>query len=298
MDSMVEKTYREDGVYSALFTPFTEKGDLDLLKLKELVRFEMKQGVEGFYCCGSSGEGLLLEQSERMAIVETVANEVGSDLPFIVHTGSLGTREAIALSKHAQSCGARAVSLIPPIYYHYSQKEVTRYYEDVVDSIDLGVIVYNIPQFTGISFSKGNPLLANEKIVGIKHTSMNLYELERISQAFPRKTIFNGFDEIWLYSMAAGATATIGTTVNICPKVFGLIREAFLKGEIQKAQAIQHDLNAFIESLVSTGIFSSAKYCMTLQGIDVGPCRKPFEVLGEREKVLVGQALEKMHKYL
>jgi N-acetylneuraminate lyase len=298
MDSMVEKPFRENGVYSALFTPFTDKGELDLLKLRQLVRFEMNQGVEGFYCCGSSGEGLLLEQSERMAIVEAVASEVGKALPFIVHTGSLGTREAIALSKHAQQCGAAAVSLIPPIYYHYSQKEISGYYEDVVNAIDLGVIVYNIPQFTGISFSKDNPLLDNEKIVGIKHTSMNLYELERISQAFPAKTIFNGFDEIWLYSMAAGATATIGTTVNICPKVFGLIRQAFLKGDMATAQAIQHDLNAFIESLVRTGIFPSAKYCMTLQGVDVGPCRKPFGTLSEGEKAQVEQALAKMQKYL
>ena len=295
---MVGKSFREDGVYSALFTPFTDNGELDLLKLKQLVRFEMNQGVEGFYCCGSSGEGLLLDQSERMAIVETVSSEIGGAVPLIVHTGSLGTREAIALSKHAQQCGAAAVSLIPPIYYRYSQKEVAGYYEDVVNAIDLGVIVYNIPQFTGISFSKENALLANEKIVGIKHTSMNLYELERISQAFPQKTMFNGFDEIWLYGMAAGATATIGTTVNICPKVFGLIRQAFLKGDIAKAQAIQHDLNAFIESLVRTGVFPSAKYCMTLQGIDVGPCRKPFDILSGEEKGQVEQALAKMQKYL
>ncbi|WP_320128230.1 dihydrodipicolinate synthase family protein [uncultured Sphaerochaeta sp.] len=295
---MVEKPFKENGIYSALVTPFTKTRELDLPKLKELVRFERSRGVEGFYCCGSSGEGLLLEKTERMAIVETVAKEVGKDIPFIVHTGSLGTREAIALSLHAQECGAAAVSLIPPIYYHYSQKEVNQYYADVIDSIDLGVIVYNIPQFTGISFSKGNPLLENEKVVGIKHTSMNLYELERISQAFPAKTIFNGFDEIWLYSMAAGATATIGTTVNICPRIFGLIREAFEKNDILTAQILQHDLNDFIESLVTTGIFSSTKYCMTLQGIDVGPCRKPFDILDEEQKLQVKQALDKMQKYL
>ena len=124
---------------------------------------------------------------------EVVAQEVGSKVPFLVHTGALSTREAVALSKHAQKSGASAVSLIPPIYYKYKQEEIFQYYKDVVDSVDLGVIVYNIPQFTGISFSKENNILADEKIVGIKHTSMNLFELERMKQAFPKKNYIQRF---------------------------------------------------------------------------------------------------------
>jgi N-acetylneuraminate lyase len=298
MDGMVENAYRKDGIYSALFSPFTDSGELDIARLRELVRFEMKHGVEGFYCCGSSGEGLLLDQQERMVVAETVAEEVSGKVPFVVHTGSLGTREAIALSRHAQECGASAVSLIPPIYYRYGQSEVNGYYEDVVKAVDLGVVVYNIPQFTGIAFSKGNPLLSNERIVGIKHTSMNLYELERISRAFPEKTLFNGFDEIWLYSLVAGATATIGTTVNICPKAFVQIREAYRSGNIDRARNIQHQLNDFIESLVSVGVFPAAKYCMALQGLDIGPCRRPFERLTPEGKNQVKQAMESMEPYL
>ncbi|MDD3903185.1 MAG: N-acetylneuraminate lyase [Sphaerochaeta sp.] len=295
---MVGRSIEKGGVYSALITPMMEDGSLNLPSLRALVRHEIERGVEGFYCCGSSGEGLLLGTKERMEIVETLAQESANKVPFIVHTGSLSTKEAIDLSIHAQNCGAKAVSLIPPIYYHYSQEEVQHYYEDVVNSVDLGVIVYNIPQFTGISFSKNNPLMKNPKIVGIKHTSMNLYDLERLSRAFPEKTLFNGFDEIWLFSMAAGATSTIGTTVNICPKIFIAIREAYGKGELEKAQALQHVLNDFIEALVKEGIFSATKYCMTLQGIDAGPCRKPFDRLTQDQKVRVQEAFKKMEQYL
>ncbi len=225
MDCMVGPTPKKAEIFSALITPMHENGKLNLPALKALIRHEIANGVEGFYCCGSSGEGLLLDTSERMAIVDTLAGEVGARMPFIVHTGSLSTNEAITLSQHAQHSGAQAVSLIPPIYYHYSEQEVQHYYEDVADAVEVGVVVYNIPQFTGISFSKKNPLMHNPKIVGIKHTSINLYELERLSQTFPEKTLYNGFDEIWLYSMAAGATATIGTTVNVCPKLFVAIRK-------------------------------------------------------------------------
>lgn len=295
---MVVSTPKKAEIFSALITPMHESGKLNLPALKALIHHEVAHGVEGFYCCGSSGEGLLLDTSERMAIVDTLAQEVGGSMPFIVHTGSLSTNEAITLSQHAQHSGAQAVSLIPPIYYHYSEEEVQHYYEDVANAVDLGVIVYNIPQFTGISFSKKNSLMHNPKIVGIKHTSINLYELERLSQAFPEKTLYNGFDEIWLYSMAAGATATIGTTVNVCPKLYSAIRKAFLAGDMPKAQELQHTVNDFIEALVGQGIFSATKYCMELQGLEIGPCKKPFDLLTVEKKLIVKNAFKKIEPYL
>ena len=88
--------------------------------------------------------------------------------------------------------------MIPPYYYKFSMDEIMGYYEDVIAAIpDLPTIIYNIPQFTGVEFGKDNAgrLLANENIVGIKHTSTNLYSLERMGQAFPGKHLINGFDE-------------------------------------------------------------------------------------------------------
>ncbi len=294
---MVGLPIKNDGIYSALFTPATAGGELDENKLRELIRFEMDHGVEGIYCCGSSGEALLLEKEERMKIVEIVAEEAGGNIPFIVHTGSLSTREAVALSKHAEVHGASAVSLIPPIYYKYKQEEIFQYYRDVIDSVDLGVIVYNIPQFTGISFSKGNSILEDEKIIGIKHTSMNLFELERIQQAFPKKTIFNGFDEIWLYSLNAGASSTIGTTVNICSKLLREIKDSFDKNEISQAQVLQNKLNEFIETLVSINVFPAAKYCLSVLGLSIGDCRKPFGTLTDSEKKTIEAAMHKISDY-
>jgi N-acetylneuraminate lyase len=296
MDSMV--ALNKNGIYAALFTPFDAGGEPDLEKLRALIRYQLEHGVEGFYCCGSSGEGLLMEPEERKKIIETVADEAGDKVPFVVHTGALSTRTAIGLSVHAEKCGAAAVSLIPPIYYHYSIAEIEQYYTDVVHSVDIGVIVYNIPQFTGISFSKKNSFLQNPGIIGIKHTSMNLYDMERIRQAFPGKILFNGHDEIWFYGLAAGADAVIGTAVNIFPKLFKEIREEFRQGNILKAQELQHHVNEFVEAVTETGVFPGAKYCMGLLGIDLGPCRKPFAPLGDEGKRKMKEALEKVKAWL
>lgn len=286
------------GIYSALFTPLTDTDSLNIDALKRLVRYELQRGVEGFYCCGSSGEALLLEKTERMKVAEVVAHEVARRVPVVVHTGALSTRDAIVLSRHAQDVGACGVSLIPPIYYQYKEQEVVQYYKDVMQAIDLGVIVYNIPQFTRIAFSQNHVLLEDSQVVGIKHTSLDLYQLNRIAQKHPEKVLFNGFDEIWLYSLAAGATATIGTMANICPLLFKEIRSTFEAGNMPQAQKLQSTLNQFVETLVSINIFPAAKYCMSVLGIDSGACRKPFDTLSEQEKKSIEQALKKIQAYL
>jgi N-acetylneuraminate lyase len=296
MDSVV--ALNKNGIYSALFTPTGAGGEPDLEKLRALVRYQLEHGVEGFYCCGSSGEGLLLEPEERKKVIETVADEAGDKAPFVAHTGALSTRTATDLSVHAKKCGAAAVSLIPPIYYHYSIAEIEQYYTDVVNSVDIGVIVYNIPQFTGISFSKKNVFLNDPRIIGIKHTSMNLYDMERIRRAFPEKIIFNGHDEIWFYGLAAGADAAIGTTTNIFPKLFKEIREEFRRGNVLKAQDLQHYVNEFVEAIIEVGVFPGAKYCMSLLGIDLGPCRKPFAPLNSEGKKKMEESLEKVKSWL
>ncbi len=140
--------------------------------------------------------------------------------------------------------------------------------------------------------------MKNEKIVGIKHTSMNLYDLERLGQAFPSKILFNGFDEIYLYSLVSGAQSTIGTTVNVCPKLFKAIRDDFVKGNIPAAQEKQHLLNTFVEALVQEGIFPAVKYAMTYLGASAGPCRKPFKPLNEEGKKRVERAVKQLERYL
>ncbi|MGP1521845.1 MAG: N-acetylneuraminate lyase [Treponema sp.] len=288
---MVKKEFLRSGLYSALITPYNKSGELDTAMLCKVIKHQLDKGVEGFYCCGSSGEGLLLSNDERKKILEVVLSEVSGQVPVVAHVGALSTRNAVDLARHAEKTGACAVSAIPPIYYHYSQNEINRYYIDILQAIDVDLIVYNIPQFTGISFTAENPLLKNRRISGIKHTSMNLYDLERIGKAYPEKTLINGFDEIYASALAAGATATIGTMANICPKLHLKIRGAFLAGKNEEAYALQHRLNDVIQVFVNSSVFPATKYALFLQGFDVGQCRKPFAPLTQKQKQKINSAM-------
>lgn len=286
-------------IWSALITPTRADESLNLDALEQIVDRQIQDGVEGFYCCGSSGEGLLLTLEERKQVVEHTIRAAAGRVPVIAHVGTIRTKDVIELADHAMKAGAVAVSMIPPYYYKFSVDEIMGYYEQVIQALPgLPAIVYNIPQFTGVEFSKDNAgrLLENPNIVGIKHTSTNLYSLERMGQAFPGKALINGFDEQFIGAYAMGATATIGTTVNLFAPLFLQARKAFQAGDMATAYRWQHAINRRVEETVKIGIFNAMKYGWTLRGVDCGFCRSPFKPLSADARAamerLMAQPLE------
>lgn len=281
-------------LWSALLTPMRADESVNYEALERIVDRQIAEGVEGFYCCGSSGEALLMSLDERKRVLEHAVKAADGRVPVISHVGTIRTADAIDLARHAMSHGALAVSMIPPYYYRFSMDEIMGYYEAVIAALpDAPVIVYNIPQFTGVEFSKDNAgrLLANENIVGIKHTSTNLYGLERIGQAFPDKALINGFDEQFLGALSMGACATIGTTVNLFAPLFRRVREAFDAGDMALALRWQRAINLRVEAAVKVGIFNAVKYGWTLRGEDCGFCRAPFRPLDEAQRAAVREML-------
>jgi N-acetylneuraminate lyase len=284
------------GIISAIVTPMHADESINVAALDKLVSAQLARGVEGFYCCGSSGEGPLLRLEEREQVLATIMNAAGGKVPVISHVGTTRTQDAVMLAKSAERDGASAVSLVPPYYYRYSRQEIIQYYRRVLDAVSIPVILYNIPQFTGVELDAetADALLKDEQVLGVKHTSHNLYSLERMVARFPDKVFFNGFDEIFLSSLAAGATATVGTTVNLQPELFLALRQHFQRGEIAHAQRLQQQINEVVEGIVARGVFQSAKYLAGQDLVDTGPVREPFVPLTGQQK----QALDELYQRL
>ena len=284
---MNQREYAARRIYSALEIPMNGDESVNHENLRRLVEYELYEGVEGFYCSGSSGEGLLLTLKERKEVLETVVDQVNGRVPVIPQIGTIRTRDVIELAEHAAGLGLQMASMIPPYYYKFSMEEITGYYRDVLEAVpELGIIVYNIPQFTGIEFDKENAfeLLSMPGIVGVKHTSHNLYSLERMKAAFPDLILFNGFDEQFAGSLAMGADAAIGTTVNVFAPLFRKVRSLMEAGDMAGALGCQKEINRRVEIMCRYGIFNAVKYILTKRGIDCGTCRKPFGKLGEEAK--------------
>lgn len=272
-------------LFSAIATPVTPAGELDEAAARDLADRHVDVGVEGLYCGGSSGEGLLLGVDERQRLLAAVAEGAAGRIPVVAHVGTLSTRDSIALARHAEDVGAVAVSMIPPIYYKFSPAEVAAHYRAVMDAVGIPMIIYNIPQFTGQDLDAGNELLADERVVGVKYTAHSMYQLERIARHHPRLQLVNGFDEAFLPSLAAGATGSIGTTISMQVDAFKAVRAHFRAGRPDEARRFQERINDAIETLVEVGVFPAAKWVEAeLSGLPLGPCRAPFQPVPEEAK--------------
>jgi N-acetylneuraminate lyase len=172
---------------------------------------------------------------------------------------------------------------------------VIAYYLELIDKSDMPLVVYNIPAFTGINMTQGPiaELFKHPRVVALKHTNTNMYELERVLAHNPTLIALNGYDEAFLSGLSMGAHGMIGSTVNFMARKFIALRDAFHAGRNDEAFRLQREANEIIETLVEVGVFNAVKYALTLRGVDCGACRGPFKPLSEDGKARVKAVLER-----
>jgi N-acetylneuraminate lyase len=212
---------------------------------------------------------------------------VAGRVSVVCHIGAIGTEFSLDLARHAAANGADAISSIPPFYYKFSGEEVVAYYRDIADAIELPLIPYNFPALSGVTLTGAlmRQLREHKRIVGLKFTSNDLFQLERMKKEDPELIIYNGFDELFLAGLAMGADGAIGSTYNFMPEKFLGIRKCVLAGDIAGARVLQDQANEVIQALIATGkLLNAHKYLMDLQGIPCGECRRPFLPLTGADK--------------
>lgn len=275
-----------NGIFTALVTPYDNKGNISYSSLEKLIQKNLDEGVDGFYLTGSTGESYMLSMAEREYLVEAVMEIVGKRAEVIVNVGMFSTKHSIELAKHAEELNVSAISSVPPFYFSFNMDEYVQFYNDLADAVSVPVIVYNIPAMSAVKFSMDDltRLLSNEKIIGLKHTSYDLFQLQQLVEQFPEKSIFIGHDEIYLSALSVGVSAGIGSTYNIMAGKFVQLNQLFAAGKLQEALKIQNEVNNVVSVLCEVGVFKGVKEILKLQGIDCGECRKPFLPLTDEEK--------------
>lgn len=282
------------GIYPALVVPYDAEGNVDTDKIQLLVEKLQKQGVDGFYVSGSTGESYLLRMEERKKVLEAVKEAADPKRDIIANIGMLATEQSVELARHAQKVGVSAISAVPPFYFSFTMEEYYRYYEDLANSVDVPVLVYNIPAMSGVKFSMGDleRFLSNEKIIGFKHTTYDLFQLQRLIWLHPEKTMFIGHDELFLSALSVGVEAGIGSTYNIMADRFVQMIRLFKENKMEEALKIQGEVNGVVEALCKVGVFKGIKEILRMQGLDCADCRKPFQPLKAEEKDLMRRTAE------
>lgn len=275
------------GIMPALITPLNEDNKtVNEQSTRNLVDFLLGQGADGFYIVGSTGEGLVLEEKERMKLCEIVVDQVKGKKPVICHTAAINFDEAVRLSRHAERAGADAISAIPPLFFHYREEDICDYYKTLAGSTNLPFIMYNHPAANGgLSAMTVAKLFEVDNITGVKWTVNNYYELTMLKDiTHGEMNIINGPDEMLFSGLAAGADAGIGTTYNVMLPEFLGIYKNFMEGNVEKARELQRKVNRVISIMMKHEVIPATKEMCTKMGFASGKATYPFKQMTENEK--------------
>ncbi len=279
---------RFEGIMPALITPLNEDGKtVNEKSARGLIEFLLKQGADGFYVLGSTGEGLVLDEEERMRMLEIAIDQVKGRKPVICHTAAVNFSEAIRLSKHAEKAGADAVSAIPPIFFHYRNEDIYAYYKTLANSTHLPFIMYNHASANGgMSADSVAKMFEIDNITGVKWTVNNYYELMRLKDmTHGEMNIINGPDEMLISGLAAGADAGIGTTYNVMLPQFLELYACFKNGNIGKARELQLKVNRIIACMIKHEVIPATKHMCTMMGFPAGEATYPLRSMRENGSV-------------
>jgi N-acetylneuraminate lyase len=252
-------------------------------------------GVHGFYVTGGTGEGMLLTVDERKAALETTLAEVNGRALVIAHVGAFQTGDTLALAKHASGAGVDAIAALPPSYFYKPDTEgLVRYYAAVAEASAVPLLVYNLPQRTGVTVTHDvfERLLSIKGIVGMKDSSGNIHSLGLLFAGGKKPVIFEGEDTVLLYGLLAGACGGIGASYNIMPRLVVKLWNAFQAKDMDLAARTQLRINEIINALLVVDLFAGIKQTMAWMGLPCGEPRTPNRPLSADETAKLRASLE------
>ncbi len=292
-------SFKVSGIIPAMVTPFGKDGKLNLPALRKLTNYLIDLGVHGLFAVGGQGEFWAMDADEKRQVIETVVEETRGRVPVYAGTGAETTWEAIKLTQIAESAGADAVSIITPYYVAPSQDEILEHYKAIAKSTKLPVVLYNNPPRTGnnISPSMLEKAAKVENIVGVKDSGGDMTQAcEYIRRTDKDFAVLMGRDTMIFAGMCVGAKGSITATANVAPKLVVEIYDAYMEGDMVRAQKCQDQL-APLRLAFELGTFPVViKEALEMIGIEAGPARMPVGPMkpdkrAELFNVLVGMGL-------
>lgn len=298
------KSFSLTGLIAAPHTPFHEDGSLNLDMVPLQADHLVSQGVQGVFVAGTTGESQSMALEERLALVEAWSRAIKARLALVVHVGSNSNGDASYLAKHARDCGAQAIAACSPSFFKPLGPDIlVEFHKPIADAVPgLPFYHYHIPSFTGSNGQIGAFLRsASEKIpnlAGVKFSHTDLADLlDCMTLEGGKFDILFGCDEMLLGALALGIKGAVGSTYNIAPKIYQDMIEAFNRGDLAQARALQLRSVRLVQLMNEFGGLAGGKALMGQLGIECGPVRAPLvplareQVQALREKFLLQKPL-------
>lgn len=278
--------FRLRGIITALVTPFTRDGEVDEEALRELVRFQLKTRVNGFYPLGTTGLGPAMEAFERKRVAEVVVEETNGHVPVIVQIGATQPTVSIELARHAEKIGADAVASLTPFYYHPGEEAIIEYYQKLSLTTSLPLFVYNIPPNTGFNVDARllKKLSGIPKVIGIKDSSGDFNQLLDYMRNVPEDfNVITGTDSYLFSALCAGLQGGVSATANAFPEHFVEMYEAYKTKDFEKGKVLQMKIRALRYAL-STPPLAPILETLKMRGLKSGYVRLPLRSMNSNER--------------
>lgn len=278
-----------EGTTTALITPFKKDGSIDEEGLRRLVDFQEENGVTTLVPCGSTGESAMLSHEEHIRVVSIVRDQA-KKAKILAGAGSNSTSEAVYLSKAAADLGVDGVLSISPYYVKPTQEGIYQHYLSISESIDIPVVIYNVPGRTGSNITAETTLRLAQLpgIVGIKEASGNVSQVGDILAKKPKNfEVLSGDDGLTFPMLAMGCVGVISVAANCCPNSMVQMVQLSLREKYLDARAIHFKLLPLFRDLFVESNPIPIKYVMKKLGYGSGRPRLPLTELSPQYRPLL-----------
>jgi len=277
------------GVFPPIPTPFRADGELALDKLKSNLAFWNQTGIAGYIVLGSNGEFPFLSETEKLAVLEVVGQNIASGKVFIAGTGAESARSTIALTKQAAELGAHAAMVVTPNYYKPKMDSAAfvAFYQAVAEASPIPIAVYTMPPYTGIDIGVDAvvKLSQHPNIIGMKDSGGAMVKYaDMLRQVRLGFQLLAGSASFLYAGMCLGAVGGVCALANVAPAQTVELYRLTKAGQHAEARALQYRLMAPNAAVTTKHGIAGLKYAADLIGIYGGPVRLPLLPLNDKEK--------------
>ena len=288
------------GIFPALVTPFDSSEAVSLSGVKENIRRYNQTLVTGYVVLGSTGESVMLSREETDAVLAATKEAAAPEKLLIAGTGAESTAETIARTKRAAALGYPLALVKTPYYYKpvYRAETYIQHYRAVADASPIPILLYSVPQFTGITLETPEilALSAHPNIVGIKDSSGNIQRVgEIVARARSDFHVLTGGAAVVYPALVVGARGAILALAAALPEKCAELFELAQRAQHEQAKLLQHRLVEASKRIVSENGIAGLKYAMDLRGYQGGLPRRPLLPLTEEKKQSIAAVVSQLH---
>jgi 4-hydroxy-tetrahydrodipicolinate synthase len=234
------------GAFTALVTPF-KNNEVDEDAYRQLIEWQIEQGIHGLVPCGTTGESATLSHAEHKQVISICVDQTRGRVPVLAGAGSNNTSEAIDLTRYAKEAGTDGVLLITPYYNKPTQEGLVAHFKAIAREVSIPFVVYNVPGRTSVNLLPPTVArLAREipEIIGIKEATGDLKQVSEVIEfCGPEFIVLSGDDFTVLPLLSVGGKGVISVVSNILPATMAGLCTAYAEGELERAKKLHFELS-------------------------------------------------------